>query len=154
MKFLESNNPPSAMVVMMQKEVAERINASPGSKAYGSLSVVSGYYCRVKKIMDVSPNCFYPKPDVSSTVLRMDVREIPEVAIDDEVFFFKLIKSAFAQRRKKASNSIANTLGLNIDRADIEIMLKDMEVAVDTRAERLSIKDFAVLSNKLAKIVK
>ena len=154
MKFLESNNPPSAMVVMMQKEVAERINAGPGSKAYGSLSVVSGYYCRVKKIMDVSPNCFYPKPDVSSTVLRMDVREIPEVAIDDEVFFFKLIKSAFAQRRKKVSNSIANTLGLNINRADIETILKEMEVLADIRAERLSIKDFAILSNKLAKIVK
>ncbi len=154
MKFLESNNPPSSMVVMMQKEVADRINAGPGSKAYGSLSVVSGYYCRVKKIMDVSPNCFYPKPDVSSAVLRMDVRELPEVAIDDEGFFFKLIKSAFAQRRKKVSNSIANTLGLNIARDDIETILEDMEVPADTRAERLSIKDFAILSNRLAKIVK
>lgn len=154
MNFLESSCPPSSMIVMMQKEVAERMAAGPGSKTYGSLSVVSGYYCRVKKIMDVSPNCFYPKPDVSSSVIRMDVRENPEVAIDDEGFFFKLVKSAFAQRRKKVSNSIANTLGLNINKSDIETLLENMKLPSDIRAERLSIEDFAVLSNRLIEIVK
>ena len=154
MKFLESKYPPSCMVVMMQKEVADRISAGPGGKDYGSLSVVSGYYCRVKKIMDVSPNCFYPKPDVSSTVLRMDTRENPEVAIDDESFFFKLVKSSFSQRRKKASNSIANTLGYDIGKKQIESLLEEMDLPGDIRAERLSIAEFAELSNKLGKIVK
>ncbi len=154
MGLLESSSPPESMIVMMQKEVAERMAAGPGTKVYGSLSVVSGYYCRVKKIMDVSPNCFYPKPDVSSSVIRMDVRENPEVAIDDEGFFFKLVKSAFAQRRKKVSNSISNTLGLNINKIDIETLLEDMGLISDIRAERLSIEDFAVLSNRLPKIVK
>lgn len=154
MKFLESSFPPSVMVVMMQKEVAERINAGPGGKEYGSLSVVSGYYCRVKKVMDVSPNCFYPKPDVSSTVLRMDTRDNPEVAIDDEKFFFRLVKSAFAQRRKKASNSIANTLGYEVEKKQIEAILEKMDLPGDIRAERLSISDFAELSNMIGKIVK
>ncbi|MCD6322139.1 MAG: 16S rRNA (adenine(1518)-N(6)/adenine(1519)-N(6))-dimethyltransferase RsmA [Clostridiales bacterium] len=154
MGILESDNPPSSLIVMMQKEVAERMAAGPGSKVYGSLSVVSGYYCRVKKIMDVSPNCFYPRPAVSSTVIRMDVRDNPEVTIDNERFFFKLIKSAFAQRRKKVSNSIANTLGLNINKIDIEVLLEDMGLVADIRAERLSIEDFATLSNRLPKIVK
>jgi len=154
MNFLESQTPPESMVVMMQKEVAERIAAGPGTKSYGSLSVVSGYYCRVKKIMDVSPNCFYPKPDVSSTVLRMEVRENPEVVIDNEVFFFKLVRSAFAQRRKKVSNSIANTLGYDIDKRSIESLLEEMNLPGDIRAERLSISEFAELSNRLEKIVK
>ncbi len=154
MGILESDNPPSLLIVMMQKEVAERMAAGPGNKTYGSLSVVSGYYCRVKKIMDVSPNCFYPKPAVSSSVIRMDVRDNPEVTIDNERFFFKLIKSAFAQRRKKVSNSISNTLGLNINKIDIEMLLEDMGLVADIRAERLSIQDFAVLSNRLPKIVK
>lgn len=153
-KFLESDNPPSALVVMLQKEVAERMAAGPGGKEYGSLSVVSGYYCSVKKIMEVSPNCFYPKPDVTSTVIRMDVRENPEVAIDDEDFFFKIIKASFAQRRKKVSNSISNTLGFEVKRAEIEDFLVEMGLAADTRAERLSINDFAELSNKIKKIVK
>ena len=154
MKFLESREPPESMVVMMQKEVADRINSGPGSKAYGSLSVVSGYYCRVKKIMDVSPNCFYPKPDVSSTVLRMDIREFPEVSINNETFFFKVVRSAFSQRRKKVSNSITNTLGMDISRADIEKILEMIGAPADVRAERLSIKSFALLSNELQKIVK
>ena len=154
MNFLENPNPPETMVVMMQKEVAERMAAGPGSKTYGSLSVVSGYYCRVKKIMDVSPNCFYPKPDVSSTVLRMEIRENPEVALDNEVFFFKLVRSAFAQRRKKVSNSIANTLGYDIEKASIESLLVEMGLPGDIRAERLSISEFAELSNSLEKIVK
>lgn len=154
MSFLESSNPPESMIVMMQKEVAERMAAGPGTKTYGSLSVVSGYYCRVKKIMDVSPNCFYPKPDVSSTVLRMEVRENPEVVIDNEVFFFKLVRSAFAQRRKKVSNSIANTLGYDVEKASIESLLEDMGLPGDIRAERLSISKFAELSNRLEMIVK
>lgn len=152
-KFLESPYPPSALVVMLQKEVAERMAAGPGGKEYGSLSVVSGYYCRVKKIIDVSPNCFYPKPDVISTVIRMDVRENPDVAIDDEAFFFKIIKSSFAQRRKKVSNSISNTLGFEVNRADIESFLVEMGLAADTRAERLSINNFAELSNRIKRLL-
>ncbi len=153
MRFLENSFPPSSMTVMMQKEVAARMSAGPGCKEYGSLSVVSGYYCRVKKIMDVSPNCFYPKPDVSSTVLRMDVRDNPEVVIDNEAFFFKLVKSAFAQRRKKVSNSISNTLGYDVQKTVIEVILEDMGMPADTRAERLSINAFAELSNRLKGIV-
>ncbi|MDX1359483.1 MAG: 16S rRNA (adenine(1518)-N(6)/adenine(1519)-N(6))-dimethyltransferase RsmA [Clostridia bacterium] len=154
MKFLESDFPPSAMVVMMQKEVAERINAGPGGKEYGSLSVVAGYYCSVSKVMDVSPNCFYPKPDVSSTVLRMDTRENPEVSIDDEGLFFRLVRSAFSQRRKKVSNSISNTLGYDISKKQIEEVLGQMSIPSDIRAERLSIGNFAELSNRIGKIVK
>lgn len=154
MGFLESPMPPESMVVMMQKEVAERINAKPGTKAYGSLTVVSGYYCRVKKIMDVSPNCFFPKPDVSSAVLRMETRKNPDVAIDNEGFFFRLVRSAFNQRRKKVSNSIANTMGFDIDKKQIEQLLVEMGLPGDIRAERLSIIQFAELSNGLEKIVK
>lgn len=149
MKFLESPYPPSLIVVMLQKEVAERIAAGPGGKEYGSLSVVSGYYCRVKKIIDVSPNCFYPKPAITSTVIRMETREAADVLIDDEAFFFKIVKSSFAQRRKKVSNSISNTLGLEVNRADIEKILVEMGQNADARAERLSIDNFAELSNRI-----
>ncbi|MFO7611463.1 MAG: 16S rRNA (adenine(1518)-N(6)/adenine(1519)-N(6))-dimethyltransferase RsmA [Clostridia bacterium] len=152
MKFIECEIPPERMTFMMQKEVADRIKAGPGSKAYGSLSVVVGYHCIVSKVMDVSPNCFYPRPEVTSTVLNMDYRTKDKANLIQEDMFFIIVKAAFAQRRKKVSNSIANTSGLDISREQLEHMLMDMGLKTDARAESLSIENFADLSNGISKI--
>ncbi|MBN2558215.1 MAG: 16S rRNA (adenine(1518)-N(6)/adenine(1519)-N(6))-dimethyltransferase RsmA [Clostridia bacterium] len=152
MKFIECETPPGRMTFMMQKEVADRIKAGPGSKAYGSLSVFAGYHCIVTKVMDVSPNCFYPRPEVTSTVLNMDYRTKDKANIIQENLFFTIVKAAFAQRRKKVSNSIANTSGLDIRRGQLEGILMDMGLRADARAESLSIENFADLSNRISKL--
>jgi len=149
MKFLQSSIPPDISVLMMQKEVADRILAGPGSKTYGGLSVVVNYYCEAIRVSNVSPNCFVPKPAVISTVLKFIKDEKPKVKIKDKELFFKVIKAAFAQRRKKISNSVANTLYLGITKEDVEQILEHMGLDTLIRAERLSINDFAKLSDSI-----
>lgn len=149
MKFIQCEKPPDISVLMMQKEVADRIIAGPGSKTYGGLSVIVNYYCSTKRVMNVSPHCFVPKPAVNSTVLQFTKHENQIVTTSDRQLFFKVIKSAFAQRRKKLSNSVANTLGLGILRDDIEDILAKMGLDVAIRGEKLSIEQFAKLADAI-----
>lgn len=104
--LIQSELPISLFVFMMQKEVADRIMADPGSKAYGALTIAVQYYCTVEKVMDIPPTAFIPRPAVTSTVLKMRRREQPAVTVKDESLFFNLVKMGFGQRRKVFANAM------------------------------------------------
>lgn len=104
--LIQSDLPISLFVFMMQKEVAERIMAEPGSKAYGALTIAVQYYCTVERVMDIPPSAFIPRPAVTSTVLKMRRRKAPAVAVKDEKLFFRLVKMGFGQRRKVFTNAM------------------------------------------------
>jgi len=149
MKFIKCDIPPDVSVLMMQKEVADRILADPGNKTYGGLTVAINYYCKTTRVSNVSRECFVPKPDVTSTVLKFEKNEKPVVVVKDKQLFFKLVKSAFAQRRKKVSNSVANTLNLGITKENVEDILETLGLNRLIRAEQLSIDDFAKLTDSI-----
>ena len=149
MKFLESDYPPEQMTVMMQKEVAARLNASPGNKDYGSLTVSAGVFCNIQKVCDVSRNCFYPKPDVESTVLTLTNKGKDILKGTDRKLFFDLVRASFSHRRKKMSNSIANSPKLGISRAMTEDVLDGMGLGKDIRAEKLSLEQFVEFSTRI-----
>ncbi|MBN2853594.1 MAG: 16S rRNA (adenine(1518)-N(6)/adenine(1519)-N(6))-dimethyltransferase RsmA [Clostridia bacterium] len=149
MKFLQCSEPPALSVLMMQREVADRILAGPGTKTYGGLSVIVNYYCDTVRVANVSPDCFVPKPDVNSTVLKFIKNSSQKVQVKDKELFFKIVKASFAQRRKKVTNSLANTLYLDITREDVEAILVDMGLDVQVRAERLSIEQFAQIADSI-----
>lgn len=153
MKFIESNNPPEIMTVMMQKEVADRLRAVPGKKEYGSLTVAVGVFCNISKIMDVSANCFFPRPDVTSTVLKLRDKGIDILKGIDRDLFFLIVRASFSQRRKKMSNSIVNTAGLSLTREQIESVLLEMGLKNDIRAEKLSLEQFSRFSAKIEKLL-
>jgi len=143
MKLLESDSPPVKMTVMMQREVADRMRALPGSKDYGSLTVAVGVFCDVEKVMDVSRNCFFPKPDVTSTVLNLLNKGKDILKGNDRDLFFSIVRASFSQRRKKMSNSLVNTSGFSVTREQVEGILTEMGLPPDIRAEKLSLDQFA-----------
>ncbi|MFO7636894.1 MAG: 16S rRNA (adenine(1518)-N(6)/adenine(1519)-N(6))-dimethyltransferase RsmA [Clostridia bacterium] len=147
MKFLQHSHAPESMVLMMQKEVANRICGKTGTKEYGSLSIAVQYYCKPEKLMNVSPGCFTPRPDVMSTVVRLEKRKTPGVSVKNKEMFFKTVKSAFAQRRKKAVNSISSTLGIPRDKVEEVFLTHGLDPL--KRAEQLCMEDFARISDSL-----
>jgi 16S rRNA (adenine1518-N6/adenine1519-N6)-dimethyltransferase len=154
MKFIESSNPPEQMTVMMQKEVADRLRAKPGNKEYGSLTVAIGVFCDISKVMDVSSNCFYPKPDVASTVLNLQNKGKDILKGIDRDLFFSLVRASFAQRRKKMSNSVVNTAGLSLTREQVEKVLENIGVSNDIRAEKLSLEQFISFSVEIESLLR
>ncbi|AUG58814.1 16S rRNA (adenine(1518)-N(6)/adenine(1519)-N(6))-dimethyltransferase RsmA [Acetivibrio saccincola] len=149
MKFLEEDTKADMMVFMIQKEVARRIVAGPGTKDYGALSVAVQYYSKPEKAFDVPPHCFIPQPDVDSAVIKLIINKEPPVKLLDKGMFFKTVKCSFAQRRKTLINALYNTGGLNKSKEEIKEILKSMGVDENTRGEMLSIQQFAMLSNLL-----
>lgn len=151
MKLLEERLPISSIVVMIQKEVAERISAKPGGKEYGSLSVASQYYAEPEYCMTVPKNVFMPKPNVDSAVIRLKIREKPPVEVMDEGIFFAVIRAAFGQRRKTLYNNLRSTF------ANPEINWQELlhEAGIDPnrRGETLSIEEFAELSNRVTPLL-
>ncbi|MBU8908420.1 16S rRNA (adenine(1518)-N(6)/adenine(1519)-N(6))-dimethyltransferase RsmA [Desertibacillus haloalkaliphilus] len=148
MKLLEEKLPIRGIVVMIQKEVADRISAKPGTKAYGSLSIAAQYYATAESVLTVPKTVFVPQPNVDSAVLRLTLRDEPPVAVDDEELFFNVVRASFAQRRK----TILNNLVHNLDYGDKEILesaLKASEIDPRRRGETLSIAEFARISNTL-----
>lgn len=142
--LIQKVTPISLFVFMMQKEVAERIMAEPGTKAYGALTLAVQYYCTVERVMDIPPTAFVPRPAVTSTVLKMRRREAPAVAVSDEAAFFLLIKMGFGQRRKIFSNAMKNggipeALGVQI--------LERAGVDGKRRGETFSMEEYARLAN-------
>lgn len=111
MKLFEDNIKCDSITVMMQKEVADRIRAKVNTKEYGTLAIATQYYSDISKVSDASKESFYPKPEVDSTVLRLDIRDAALVNVKDKKLFFRVVKAGFAQRRKTLSNSM-QTLGL------------------------------------------
>ena len=148
MKLLEERLQVRNIVVMIQKEVAERMAAAPGGKDYGSLSIAVQYYCKPQLITNVPQSVFIPRPNVESAVIRLQVRERPPVKVRDESYFFQMIKAAFAHRRKTLYNNLASRFGKG-DKALLASVLKECEILPERRAETLSIEEFALLSNKL-----
>ncbi|ANK38347.1 16S rRNA (adenine(1518)-N(6)/adenine(1519)-N(6))-dimethyltransferase [Staphylococcus equorum] len=150
LNLMQQTLPIDGYVVMMQKEVGERLNAQVGTKAYGSLSIVTQYYTETSKVLTVPKTVFLPPPNVDSIVVKLMKRQTPEVDIDNEDKFFKMTKAAFSQRRKTISN---NYQSLFVDgKANKEIIKKWLETSgIDPRrrGETLSIKEFAKLYNEL-----
>lgn len=149
MKILEEDVSVESITIMMQKEVADRINAKPGSKNYGGLSVAVQYYCTVEKIATAPKGAFVPSPKVDSAVLRLDVRKKRPVKVLDEKIFFQCIKSGFEQRRKTLLNSLTGTAGLAKDQ--IREILEDAGIDVSRRIETLDLQELADLANSMSK---
>lgn len=150
MKFLEESTLINTFVFMVQKEVADRMLAQPGSKDYGALSVAVQYYCKPERVLDVPPHCFIPQPGVTSTVVRLNVYDRPPVDVVDKKMFFKVVKASFGQRRKTLVNALYNSGYFKIDKEEIKDMLKSMGIDENQRGETLSIMQFAKLANSFS----
>lgn len=148
MKLLEERVPADSITIMMQKEVADRIKASPGSKTYGALSVAVGFYCTVRHIANAPKEVFVPRPKVDSTVIRLDVRQERPVDLVDEKLFFETIKKGFGQRTKTLLNSLTGIRGM--PKESIAAVLADCGIDSRRRAETLSMSEFADLANEIA----
>lgn len=149
MKLLEERLPLENIVVMIQKEVAERMAASPGGKEYGSLSIAVQYFSEPELVCIVPHTVFIPQPNVDSAVIRLKVRERPPVEVADEAFFFMIVQASFSQRRKTISNNLKSRFFPKEDRAKLEELLQAAGIDPSRRAETLSIGEFARLASVL-----
>ena len=138
----------SAITVMIQREVARRICAPPGSPDYGAFSVFCQYHAHTELLFDVPPDCFLPAPKVTSSVLRM-VPKAPLAEVDDEAHFFRVVRAAFAQRRKTLANSLSASLGGSCGKQAVARAIEACGLPAAVRGERLSISEFAALSRAL-----
>jgi len=149
MKLFESHVPIKSVTVMVQKEVARRMQARPGTKDYGALSLAVQYYARPYIAANVPPNCFMPRPAVGSAVIRLERYEEPPVEVKDEQLMFRLIRASFNQRRKTLVNGLMNSAGLEFSKAEILEAFTEIGLDPDVRGETLSLQQFAGLSNQL-----
>ncbi|MBN2958765.1 MAG: 16S rRNA (adenine(1518)-N(6)/adenine(1519)-N(6))-dimethyltransferase RsmA [Streptococcus gordonii] len=150
MHLIESGIPFSEFVVMMQKEVADRISAQPNTKAYGSLSIAVQYYMTAKVAFIVPRTVFVPAPNVDSAILKMVRREQPAVEVQDEKFFFKVTKTSFVHRRKTLWNNLTSYFGKSEEvKAKLERALEKADLAANVRGEALDLAAFARLSDAL-----
>ena len=150
MHLIESGIPFSEFVVMMQKEVADRISAQPNTKAYGSLSIAVQYYMTAKVAFIVPRTVFVPAPNVDSAILKMVRRDQPAVAVQDEKFFFKVSKASFVHRRKTLWNNLTSYFGKSEEiKAKLERALETIDLAPNVRGESLDLETFARLSDAL-----
>ncbi|RFU66926.1 16S rRNA (adenine(1518)-N(6)/adenine(1519)-N(6))-dimethyltransferase RsmA [Peribacillus saganii] len=150
MKLLEEHLPIRGIVVMLQKEVADRIAAVPGTKEYGSLSIAIQYYTKAETVMVVPKTVFVPQPNVDSAVIRLTKRDKPIVEVKDETFFFYVVRASFAQRRKTILNNLTSQLPDGKEKKEVILAALD-SVGIDPtrRGETLSIEEFARLSDGL-----
>ncbi|WP_029323665.1 16S rRNA (adenine(1518)-N(6)/adenine(1519)-N(6))-dimethyltransferase RsmA [Butyrivibrio sp. AE3004] len=153
MNLLENELPIESITVMVQKEVADRIATSPGSKDYGALSLAVQFYTEPTMVQIVPPHCFIPQPGVDSAVIHLKCHKNPPVDVIDSKFMFSVIRSAFAQRRKTLSNGVANG-NIGITRDQVVAALEQMNLNPSIRGEKLSLQDFATLSNILYSFIK
>ncbi len=147
MGLFESHVPIDSITVMVQKEVAERMQASPGTKDYGALTLAVGYYAKPEIVANVPPNCFMPRPKVGSAVVRLKRHEHPIVQVEDEKLMFDLIRASFNQRRKTLVNGLNNAPGIFLGKEKIQECLKELSVSETIRGEALTLEQFARLSN-------
>jgi 16S rRNA (adenine1518-N6/adenine1519-N6)-dimethyltransferase len=151
-KLLESKLPLHNIVVMIQKEVAERILASPGSKTYGSLSVFAQYFSEPSKVVQVPSHVFVPRPQVDSMVIKLSMLPKSPVPVDDEAFFFQVVRASFAKRRKTLLNSLSSSLPFPMEKTKLEELIRSVGIEPSYRGEMLSIESFAQLSNVLLQV--
>ena len=150
MGLLEGQVPAESITVMVQKEVAERMDAGPGSQIYGALSLAVQYYADTYLAANVPPNCFMPRPAVGSAVIRLTRRTEPPVPVKDDEWMFRLIRASFNERRKTLVNGLRNEPTLGITREAAEAALTEMGLPVTVRGETLSLAQFAALSDLLS----
>lgn len=151
MEFLENKYKIKSMTVMIQKEVASRISACPGTKSYGAISLGVQYYSKPYLVANVPRNSFIPRPNVDSSVIRLDIFEETPIKVSDEKLMFKLIKIAFSQRRKNLVNCIFNSNEFNLTKDEIKEMLLDMGLNPEIRGEVLTLSDFSRLTESFIK---
>ena len=149
MGLFESHVPIDSITIMVQKEVADRMQEGPGSKDYGALSLAVQYYAKPEIVANVPPNCFMPRPNVGSAVIRLTCHEKPPVEVEDENFMFDIIRASFNQRRKTLVNGLGNAGNLNVTKEQVANVLEEMELSPTIRGEALSLEQFAQLSNLL-----
>ncbi len=147
MSLLENHVPLESITIMVQKEVADRMQVGPGTKDYGALSLAVQYYARPEIVARVPSNCFMPRPGVDSTVVRLTIYQEPPVEVQDEKYLFALIRSSFNQRRKTLANGLSG--GMGIPRERVTAALQEMGLPATTRGETLTLEQFAALSNLL-----
>lgn len=150
MELLESGVPLHSITVMVQKEVADRMQAGPGTKDYGALSLAVQYYAQAEVVANVPPNCFIPRPNVGSAVIRLTRYEKPPVYAQDETLMFAIIRASFNQRRKMLANSLGNAAGLSVEKEAVRNALISMGLPETIRGEAMTLEQFAQLSNLLA----
>ncbi len=146
MKLLMDRLPVESITVMIQKEVAERMAASPNSKSYGSLSIAVQYYTEAEVAMTVPKTVFMPQPNVDSSVLHLKMRKVPPVQVENEEFFFDLVQATFGQRRKTLMNNLARHFKETMDKQQIRERLASADIDPGRRGESLSMEEFAVLA--------
>lgn len=146
--LLEEKLPIKAITVMIQKEAADRLSTPVGSRDSGAITVCTNYYAEVKHLFNVSRGSFMPPPNVDSTVIKLQIRPEPAVKVSDEKKFFRMVKAAFAQRRKTAVNSIASGMGLS--KTAVAEALQKSGLDVNVRAEKLTMEELALLSENLS----
>lgn len=149
MGLLEKEADIDSITVMIQKEVALRMQEGPGSKDYGALSLAVAFYSDANIKMTVSPNCFIPRPNVDSAVIRLDVLDEPKVSVKDKDRMFRIIKGAFEQRRKTLTNALSHSSAFKTDKSNVEKALLEMGKSPGIRGEELTLEEFAHLSDIL-----
>ena len=149
MSLFENNIPLESITVMVQKEVALRMQASPSTKDYGALSLAIQYYSTTEIVANVPPNCFMPRPNVGSAVIKLSLRKDFPYKVDDTDLMFKLVRAAFNQRRKTLVNALGNAANLEYSKETILEALEQMELSSTIRGEALSLEQFCTLSNVL-----
>lgn len=147
MGLFESHVPVESITVMVQKEVAERMQAGPGTKDYGALSLAVQYYAEPYIVANVPPNCFMPRPNVGSAVIRLQVHKNPNIRVKDESLMFRIIRASFNQRRKTLQNSLSHDPQLGISKEVVARILEEMGLSATIRGEALSLQQFAQFSD-------
>lgn len=148
--LFESGIPAESITIMVQKEVADRMQTGPGSKDYGALSLAVQYYAKPEIITEVSPASFLPQPKVGSAVIRLTRHEKPPVEVKDEKLMFRLIRASFNQRRKTLANGLKNAGNLHFSKEEIEQAITALGKPLTVRGETLSLEEFAALANLLS----
>ena len=147
MGLFESHVPIDSITIMVQKEVADRMQVGPGTKDYGALSLAVQYYAKPEIVAIVPPNCFMPRPNVGSAVIRLTRHKEVPVQVNDEKLMFKIIRASFNQRRKTLANGLNNAPDIHLSKEVIQESIEELGVPVTIRGEALTLQQFAQLSN-------
>ena len=147
MGLFESHVPIDSITIMVQKEVADRMQVGPGTKEYGALSLAVQYYAKPEIVAIVPPNCFMPRPNVGSAVIRLTRHKEVPVQVNDEKLMFKIIRASFNQRRKTLANGLNNAPDIHLSKEVIQESIEELGVPVTIRGEALTLQQFAQLSN-------
>ena len=149
MGLFENHVPIKSITVMVQKEVADRMQVGPGTKDYGALSLAVQYYAKPYIVANVPPNCFMPRPKVGSAVIRLERYEEPPVKVKDEKLMFRIIRASFNQRRKTLANGLKNSAELDYTKEEIEAAIEALGRGASIRGEALTLEEFAKLADFL-----